>query len=388
MTKQLDADNIVNEQVTEIPAEYADQFEGVSKETALEVLREAGLLQEKQTGPAEDDPGEGTGPEDNKSGQASDDQTGKQAESGQAKTGEQEAVKQPDVAKPDEGKPDETKPNETKPDDDPEKHGDVRVALKIERQKRQQLQAELERLKAGAQPPTVHPLQGQQPQVQPNQNATTYEDLLHNEAMRRFEARYGRKPDIYDPDNATAEIAKFNVIIRQVDDDVRQLQAQEAERQGKQTAVNNDYGVFVSGLMADDLYEANKQKVVQAIEALDPDTQNLIVNAAQRLETGKGTRQDLFIAQTFWNQTVGSKPAGQAQEQTGQSQKQEVTVTPVPTQVNKMEKAKQMEAHPRTDQIKGSNTQGGYTVAELERLLREKEWDDIPKDIQKLLLGS
>jgi hypothetical protein len=366
MTKQLDADNNVNEQVTEIPAEYADQFEGVSKETALEILREAGLLPDQSS------------KENNQDDKAS----------GEDQTGKQGAVQQPDGTKPDETnktKPDETKPNEEDPD---KVGGDVRVALKIERQKRQQLQAELDKLKT-QQPQVQQPVQ--QPVTQPpgqQPNTPEYEDLLHDESVRRFEKKYDRKPDFFDPEGK--DLAKFNVIVRQVDKEVETLQAEETERQAKQTAVNNDYVAFTNEVMADDLYEANKQKVIQAIDDLDPNMQNMLVGVVNRLEAGRGTAQDVYIAKSFWNQIVGSSVAqtGNTDQQQTETQT-EVTVIPVqPAPTNKIEKAKQMEAHPRTDQIKGSNTQGGYTVAELERMVQEKEWHEIPKDIQDLLLGK
>ena len=54
----------------------------------------------------------------------------------------------------------------------------------------------------------------------------------------------------------------------------------------------------------------------------------------------------------------------------------------------KNEKLKQMERHPRAEQVNGSNAPvGAVTEAELEKML-EGDWDKIPPDVQKMLLNG
>jgi len=352
---QLCADKGVDEQTTEIPAEYAEAFEGVEPRIALETLKEAGLLDKPET--IKEDQGKEE-PEKQEPAETKPDAS---------KPGEQEAAKQP-------GQDESAKPEEEKAG------GDLRVALKIERDKRKQLQDEINRLRATA-PQQPAPVQAQQPSLQQQpeniQQRADYEDMLQAEAINRFKQKYGKEPDFYDPEGN--DLVKFNVLVRQVDRDVEAYQNRARQERVQVETTAKQYADYVKDQMADDLVEVKRQKAVDQLKQMDPAVAQMIVNAVNRLDAGQGTPQDLYIAQNFWEQ-VNPKPVA-APVTTPP------TVTPVASQPNIIEKVKQMEAHPRTNQVSGSNTQGGYTLTELERMLQEKEWNEIPKDIQNLLLG-
>ena len=356
---QLCADKGVDEQTTEIPAEYAEAFEGVEPRIALETLKEAGLLDKPET--TKEDPVKEE-PEMQEPAETKPDES---------KPGEQEAAKQP-------GQDESAKPEEDKAG------GDLRVALKIERDKRKQLQDEINRLRATApqQPITQAPapVQAQQPSLQQQpeniQQRADYEDMLQAEAINRFKQKYGKEPDFYDPEGN--DLVKFNILVRQVDKDVESYQNRARQERVQVENTAKQYADYVKDQMADDLVEVKRQKAVDQLKQMDPAVAQMIVNAVNRLDADQGTPQDLYIAKNFWEQ-VNPNPAAPTTTQT--------TVTPVSSQPNTIEKVKQMEAHPRTNQVSGSNTQGGYTLTELERMLQEKEWNEIPKDIQNLLLG-
>lgn len=263
----------------------------------------------------------------------------------------------------------------------------------------EQLKAELQRLQDQRQQPPaaqqqVPPAQTQQqPPVEQQQQiritpefAATINNIAHDEAMKmsgltKEEVEVLEFADENDPKlqawNAAKQLATtqtWNAVHREFEN----RRTQQAKVMELHQQVIGDYTSFESEQMKQPDFEATKAYAVgEYFDQLSPLEQQAVRDAWTRVERKVCSPQDVMVVKNYYAQASNAyrKNANQAQP---------------PEQVlkQKNEKLKQMERHPRAEQVNGSNAPAGtVTEAELEKML-EGDWDKIPPDVQKMLLNG
>ena len=262
----------------------------------------------------------------------------------------------------------------------------------------EQLKAELQRLKEQRQQPPAAtqqqatPAQTQQPpaeqqvRITPEFAATinniAYEEALKMSGLTKEEVDVLEFADDNDPKlqawNAAKQFANtqtWNAVHREFE----ARRTQQAKVLEMHQQVIGDYTSFESEQMKKPDFEATKEYAVgEYFNQLSPLEQQAIRDAWARVDRKLCSPQDVLVVKNYYTQAANayrSKNANQAQP---------------PEQVlkQKNEKLKQMERHPRAEQVNGSNAPAGsVTEAELEKML-EGDWDKIPPDVQKLLLNG
>lgn len=264
----------------------------------------------------------------------------------------------------------------------------------------EQLKAELQRLKEQRQQPPaaqqqVTPPQTQQqppieqqhqvritPEFAATINNIAYEEALKMSGLTKEEVDVLEFADDNDPKlqawNAAKQFANtqtWNAVHREFE----ARRTQQAKVLEMHQQVIGDYTSFESEQMKQPDFEATKEYAVgEYFNQLSPLEQQAIRDAWARVDRKLCSPQDVLVVKNYYTQAANayrSKNANQAQP---------------PEQVlkQKNEKLKQMERHPRAEQVNGSNAPAGaVTEAELEKML-EGDWDKIPPDVQKMLLNG
>ena len=261
----------------------------------------------------------------------------------------------------------------------------------------EQLKAELQRLKEQRQQPPattqqqVPPVQTQQPPAEQQlritpEFATTINNIAYEEALKmsgltkeEVDVLEFAEPD--DPKlqawNAAKQLANtqtWNAVHREFEN----RRTQQAKVLELHQQIIGDYTSFESEQMKQPDFEATKAYAVgEYFDQLSPLEQQAVRDAWTRVERKVCSPQDVMVVKNYYAQASNAyrKNANQSQP---------------PEQVlkQKNEKLKQMERHPRAEQVNGSNAPvGAVTEAELEKML-EGDWDKIPPDVQKMLLNG
>lgn len=261
----------------------------------------------------------------------------------------------------------------------------------------EQLKAELQRLKEQRQQPpaatqaTQAPVQTQQPPAEQQvritpEFATTINNIAYEEALKmsgltkeEVDVLEFAEPD--DPKlqawNAAKQFANtqtWNAVHREFEN----RRTQQAKVMELHQQIIGDYTSFESEQMKQPDFEATKAYAVgEYFDQLSPLEQQAVRDAWTRVERKVCSPQDVMVVKNYYAQASNAyrKNANQSQP---------------PEQVlkQKNEKLKQMERHPRAEQVNGSNAPAGaVTEAELEKML-ELDWDKIPPDVQKMLLNG
>ena len=261
----------------------------------------------------------------------------------------------------------------------------------------EQLKAELQRLKEQRQQPpaapqaTQAPVQTQQPPAEQQlritpEFATTINNIAYEEALKmsgltkeEVDVLEFAEPD--DPKlqawNAAKQFANtqtWNAVHREFEN----RRTQQAKVLELHQQIIGDYTSFESEQMKQPDFEATKAYAVgEYFDQLSPLEQQAVRDAWTRVERKVCSPQDVMVVKNYYAQASNAyrKNANQSQP---------------PEQVlkQKNEKLKQMERHPRAEQVNGSNAPvGAVTEAELEKML-EGDWDKIPPDVQKMLLNG
>ena len=163
-----------------------------------------------------------------------------------------------------------------------------------------------------------------------------------------------------------------------VDAEFNNQQQQRQQIMQVHNQVLEDYNKFSDEqTKAADFADIQKYAVNDLFATLAPLEKQTLAAAWQRVERQVGSPQDVMVVKNYFTHAVAEYRKAHPSTQT-------VTQDPVK---QKTEKIKQMEKHPRAELVSGSNNAGpALTVEALERMVQEKDWDDIPKDIQKLIL--
>lgn len=164
----------------------------------------------------------------------------------------------------------------------------------------------------------------------------------------------------------------------------RQQQAQLVQQHQQ---VVSSYAAFEQEQMqAPDFEKAKEYAINTYFSKLSPLDQQTVEAAWNRVERQVCSPQDVMVVKNYYQNAVAdyrkNNPAT-VQPTTQADPARETTLN------QKQEKIKQMEKHPRVDLISGNNTVGQATTVDgLQRMLQEKNWDDIPKEYQDLLLAG
>ena len=261
----------------------------------------------------------------------------------------------------------------------------------------EQLKAQLQQLQEQRhQPPAAQqqvtpPQTQQQPPVEQQiritpEFAATINNIAHEEAMKmsgltKEEVEVLEFADENDPKlqawNAAKQLATtqtWNAVHREFEN----RRTQQAKVMELHQQIIGDYTSFESEQMKQPDFEATKEYAIgEYFNQLPPLEQQAVRDAWTRVERKVCSPQDVMVVKNYYAQASNAyrKNANQSQP---------------PEQVlkQKAEKLKQMERHPKVDLVTGSNSNGGTSVADLERTLQNTDWDDIPENTKKMLLGG
>ena len=192
------------------------------------------------------------------------------------------------------------------------------------------------------------------------------------------EIEYGDPNDVRISTYKTAvDLARQN-IFSQLNSEIQTRRAMEQrELQLRQHSIA-DYSSFEQEQMkAQDFESIRSHAVNEYFTKLNPVEQQAIADAYQRVQSKTCIPQDIFVVKKYFSEAAQDFRKNQNNVNTNQNNIQV-----------KQEKLKQMERHPKVDLVTGSNSNGGTSVADLERTLQNTDWDDIPENTKKMLLGG
>ena len=263
----------------------------------------------------------------------------------------------------------------------------------------EQLKAQLQQLQEQRQQPPaaqqqVTPPQTQQqppveqqvritPEFAATINNIAYEEALKMSGLTKEEVDVLEFADESDPKlqawNAAKQFANtqtWNAVHREFEN----RRTQQAKVMEMHQQVIGDYTSFESEQMKQPDFEATKAYAVgEYFNQLPPLEQQALADAWARVERKVCSPQDVMVVKNYYIQAANDYRSKNAKQ---------VQTTPEQTLKQKAEKLKQMERHPRAEQVTGSNAPAGtVTEAELEKML-EGDWDKIPPDVQKMLLNG
>ena len=258
-----------------------------------------------------------------------------------------------------------------------------------------ELQAQMQQRQAQPQSvaPAAPPVQQQQQVVQQPQitaepiskvNAIAYQEALKMSGMTKedvdslqYDEDGNTKVQLWQSALEAAKARTWNA----VDTEFRAKQAQAAQTLQLHQQVVNEYSSFEQEQMKAPDFAATRDYAINTyFSTLSPLEQQTVTAAYQRVDRNVCSPQDVFVVKNYYKEAAAAYRA----------------VNPVnenPTNTNQLEqkkqKIKEMERHPRAGQVSGSSSSGSAVTPEaLERMLNEKDWDEIPADIQKLLLSG
>lgn len=337
--------------------EIPEELEGVSREVALEVMREEGMISPKNAEPTDDtndDEETGEQEEDNQDGQAAD------ADS---------VTKQ--------------KAEKTDPQPVPYKRFSEINAAKTKAEA--DLAAAMAKLAAYEQQqkaPTATTEQAPQANQAPQQD---YESLFDAEARKRFAAEHNGRE--FDDEFASSKDASDFALTRfelkqEVNQAMEQQQAQAHQAEEKQAVVNTAWQNMLTELSAnnDDYQDIIKFALTDKFNASDDLTKQALMAADSRVKAGRPAAEDVILLRRYY-----AEAAEEFHAQSGEEQKQPVPVPKVPLGQQKLEK---MAAHPRVGNIKGTGDVGGFTTAEATRMVNEMPWDKVPKAVKDWVMNG
>lgn len=192
------------------------------------------------------------------------------------------------------------------------------------------------------------------------------------------EIEYGDPNDVRISTYKTAvDLARQN-IFSQLNSEIQTRRVMEQrELQLRQHSIA-DYSSFEQEQMkAQDFESIRSHAVNEYFSKLNPVEQQAIADAYQRIQSKTCIPQDIFVVKKYFSEAAQDFRKNQNNVNTNQNNIQV-----------KQEKLKQMERHPKVDLVTGSNSNGGISVADLERTLQNTDWDDIPENTKKMLLGG
>ena len=344
------------EQEQEIPADLA----GIDEETAREIMKEM-----QPGGTAEDETEE--------------------------ETSEEESTEPPADADSDNKTVDDVldEPNKAIPY---KRFKEVNDKAKAREQEIEQLRQQLAAMQNGQQmQPTVQQQQQvQQPAIQKPQinaelavqiDSLAYQEALKMTGLTKEEVEVLEYAEAGDPKvqawDASLSFAK-NRAWSAVDTELKNIQYRQQQQVQMVQASNQEYLKFEQEQAAQaDFPKVRDYAVGEFFNSLSPLDQQAVTAAWSRVEAKQCSPQDVFLIKQYFEKA--------STDYRGKN--------PLPVKQDKIknttEKIKQMGKHPKVSQIEGSpSSANGLTVDKLEQMVNEKNWDEIPEDIQKVILNG
>lgn len=270
---------------------------------------------------------------------------------------------------------------------------EVNDKAKAKDQEIEQLKQQLASLKSG-QLPTQQPTQPQvqQPVQQPvvpqinaelavQIDALAFQEALKMTGLTKEEVDVLEYADASDPKaqawNASLSFAK-NRAWSAADAELKNIQLRQQQQIQTVQASNQEYMKFEQQQMqVEDFPKIREYAVGEFYNSLSPIDQQAVSSAWGRVEAKQCSPQDVYLIKQYFEKAT-----------TEYRTKNPLQVKPDKLK-NTTEKLKQMEKHPKVSQIEGSpSSANGLTVDKLEQMVNEQDWNDIPENIQKLLLNG
>ena len=212
-------------------------------------------------------------------------------------------------------------------------------------------------------------------------NSLANEEALKISGLTREqleEIEYGDPNDTRISTYKTAvELARQN-IFSQLNSEIQTRRVMEQKvLQLRDQSIADYYSFEQEQMKAQDFESIRSHAVNEYFAKLNHVEQQAIADAYQRIQSKTCIPQDIFVVKKYFSEAAQDFRKNQNNVNTNQNNIQV-----------KQEKLKQMERHPKVDLVTGSNSNGGTSVADLERTLQNTDWDDIPESTKKLLLGG
>ena len=250
------------------------------------------------------------------------------------------------------------------------------------------LSSEVERLRAQQAPPQPQVQQAQAPQVQ--QPRITPEATKQLNAIVRQQALQltgFSKEDVdalsyMDDDDPRREQWKTAVDVArtQVIDGVYKMQQQRAAQAQQFMALHNaavaDYNAFAQKEMSDPAYPQVMQYAINDYfeKGISKAEQPAIAAAYQRIEHNVASPGDIALIKRYFLDAKASFSGKKSKQAQGG---------------RVMEKVQQAESFPRSEKVAGAADVGGsVSAATLDKMLSEKNWEDIPARYRQMLLSG
>nr|DAY19797.1 MAG TPA: hypothetical protein [Caudoviricetes sp.] len=249
------------------------------------------------------------------------------------------------------------------------------------------LSSEVERLRAQQAPPQPQQAMQQAPQVQ--QPRITPEATKQLNAIVRQQALQltgFSKEDVdalsYMDDDPRREQWKTAVDVArtQVIDGVYKMQQQRAAQAQQFMALHNaavaDYNAFAQKEMSDPAYPQVMQYAINDYfeKGISKAEQPAIAAAYQRIEHNVASPGDIALIKRYFLDAKASFSGKKSRQAQGG---------------RVMEKVQQAESFPRSEKVAGAADVGGnVSAATLDKMLSEKNWEDIPARYRQMLLSG
>lgn len=253
------------------------------------------------------------------------------------------------------------------------------------------LSSEVERLRAQQAPPQPQP----QPQMQQAQAPQVQQPRITPEATKQLNAIVRQqalqltgfsKEDVdalsYMDDDPRREQWKTAVDVArtQVIDGVYKMQQQRAAQAQQFMALHNaavaDYNAFAQKEMSDPAYPQVMQYAIHDYfeKGISKAEQPAIAAAYQRIEHNVASPGDIALIKRYFLDAKASFSGKKSRQAQGG---------------RVMEKVQQAESFPRSEKVAGAADVGGsVSAATLDKMLSEKNWEDIPARYRQMLLSG
>ena len=246
------------------------------------------------------------------------------------------------------------------------------------------LSSEVERLRAQQAPPQVQQApQVQQPRITPEAtkqlNAIVRQQALQLTGFSKEDVDALSYMDDDDPRREQWKTA-VDVARTQVIDGVYKMQQQRAAQAQQFMALHNaavaDYNAFAQKEMSDPAYPQVMQYAINDYfeKGISKAEQPAIAAAYQRIEHNVASPGDIALIKRYFLDAKASFSGKKSRQAQGG---------------RVMEKVQQAESFPRSEKVAGAADVGGsVSAATLDKMLSEKNWEDIPARYRQMLLSG
>lgn len=196
----------------------------------------------------------------------------------------------------------------------------------------------------------------------------TQEDLDGMEYMEENDPRKARY-------QFALKMAETNVMNRIQQAQMEQMRHAEAAVRAHNASVKA-YNEFATKEMSEpDFDKVKKFATEDYFYGRTPNEQTIISSAYARVESQMATPAEVLLVQQYFTDAKAAYRQSQGKAQNAS--------------VNPMQKVNEAKSFPRAQQVKGSSdNETDVSIGTLEQMLKERPWDEIPPEYQKMLMGT